>query len=113
MGIMENIYDNRVQIKTMIELIQKAKHHNAESEELDCDITLSVNGEYRKAYSVSVSYRDLLFYTDQGTVTYLIDSYTYGDYAVLHDYERDWPISVSYGSSLSSYFLMLQRGITL
>ena len=86
---MENIYNNRAQIKTMLELIQKAKHHNAESEELDCDITLSVNGEYWKAYSVSVSYRDLLFYTDQGTVTYLIDSYSHGDYAVLHDWERD------------------------
>ena len=94
----------------MLELIQKAKTHNAESEELDCNITLSVNGEYWEAYSVSVSYRDLLFYTDQGTVTYLTDSYPHGDYAVLHDYERDLPISVSYGSSLSSYFLMSQRG---
>ena len=80
---MENIYNNREQIKTMLELIQKAKAHNAESEELDCDITLSVNGEYWKAYSVSVSHRDLLFYTDQGAVTYLIDSYPHDDY-------RDW-----------------------
>lgn len=55
MGIME-----------MNQLIQKAKSHNSESEELDCDLTLSVNGEYWKAYSVSVSYRDLFFYTDQG-----------------------------------------------
>ena len=86
---MENIYNNREQIKTMLELIQKAKAHNAESEELDCNIALSVNGEYWKAYSVSVSHRDLLFYTDQGAVTYLIDSYPHGDFAVLHDYERD------------------------
>ena len=91
--IMENIYNNRAQIKTMLELIQRAKVKSMaadnESHELDCNITLSVNGEYWKAYSVSVSYRDLLFYTDQGTVTYLIDSYSHGDYAVLHDYERD------------------------
>ena len=77
----------------MLELIQRAKVKSMaadnESNELDCDITLSVNGEYWKAYSVSVSYRDLLFYTDQGTVTYLIDSYSHGDYAVLHDWERD------------------------
>ena len=77
----------------MNDLIQRAivKRMAAdnESHEIDCDITLSVNGEYWKAYSVSVSYRDLLFYTDQGTVTYLIDSYPHGDYAVLHDYERD------------------------
>ena len=90
---MENIYNSRNQIKTMLELIQKAKVKSMagdnESHELDCNITLSVNGEYWKAYAVSVSYRDLLFYTDQGTVTYLIDSYGYGDYAVLHDYEMD------------------------
>ena len=93
MGIMENIYNNRAQIKTILELIQRAKVKSMaadnESHELDCYITLSVNGEYWKAYSVSVSYRDLLFYTDQGTVTYLIDSYSHGDYAVLHDWERD------------------------
>lgn len=86
---METIYNNRNQIAAMLALIQKAKGHNAESEELDCDITLSVNGEQWKAYAVSVSYRDLLFFTDQGTVTYLIDSYPHGDYAVLHDWERD------------------------
>lgn len=86
---MENVYNSRKQVKTILTLIQKAKGHNAESEEIDCDITLSVNGEYWKAYSVSVSYRDLLFYTDQGTVTYLIDSYSHGDYAVLHDWNRD------------------------
>ena len=90
---MENIYNNRAQIKTMLELIHRAKVKSMagdnESHELDCAITLSVNGEYWKAYSVSVSYRDLLFYTDQGTVTYLIDSYPHGDYAVLHDWERD------------------------
>lgn len=86
---METIYNNRKQITTMLTLIQKAKNHNAESEELDCDITLSVNGEYWKAYSVSVSYRDLFFCTDQGIVTYLIDSYSHGDCAVLYDWERD------------------------
>ena len=90
---MENIYNSRNQIKTMLALIQKAKVKcmagDNESHELNCDITLSVNGEYWKAYAVSVSYRDLLFYTDQGTVTYLIDSYPHGDYAVLYDYERD------------------------
>ena len=73
---MENIYNNRAQIKTMLELIHRATVkrmiNSNESHELNCDITLSVNGEYWRAYSVSVSYRDLFFYTDQGTVTYLI-----------------------------------------
>ena len=73
---MENIYNNRKQITTMLELIQRTKVKSMagdnESHELDCNITLSVNGEHWKAYSVSVSYRDLLFYTDQGTVTSLL-----------------------------------------
>ena len=70
---MENIYNNRTQVKTVLELIQRARGKSMaadnESHELDCDITLSVNGEYWRAYAVSVSYRGLLFYTDQGTVT--------------------------------------------
>ena len=56
---MENIYNNRAQIKTILELIQRAKVKSmvgdTELHELDCDITLSVNGEYWKAYSVSSS----------------------------------------------------------
>ena len=51
----------------MKDLIQRAKVKSMvgdnESHELDCNITLSVNGEYWKAYSVSVAHRDLLFYT--------------------------------------------------
>ena len=70
----------------MKDLIQRAivkrLVNDDESRELDCNITLSVNGELWKAYSVSVSYRDLLFCTDQGTVTYLIDSYSHGDYTL-------------------------------
>ena len=54
---MENIYNNRAQIKTMLELIQRAKVKSmaadSDSHEIDCDITLSVNGEYWRAYSVS------------------------------------------------------------
>ena len=77
----------------MKDLIQRVKVKSMaadnESHEIDCDITLSVNGEQWRAYTVCVSYRDLFFFTDQGTVTYLIDSYPHGDYAVLHDYERD------------------------
>ena len=56
---MENIYNSRNQIKTMLELIQRAKVKSIagdnESHKLDCDITLSVNGEYWKAYAVSLS----------------------------------------------------------
>ena len=77
----------------MLELIQRAKVKSMgadnESHELDCNITLSVNGESWKAYAVSVSHCDLLFYTDQGTVAYLIDSYPHGDFAVLYNWERD------------------------
>ena len=58
-----------------------------ETTEVECKITLHVSGESRIAYACSVSYRDLMFYTDQGTVTYLVD--VYGDRITweIHDWE--------------------------
>lgn len=40
-----------------------------------CDIALDVDGECFQAYEVSISYRDLLFFCDKGTINYLVDSY--------------------------------------
>ena len=54
-----------MEIKDLIQRsIVKRMAADNDSTELDCNITLSVNGEQWRAYSVSVSYRDLLFYTE-------------------------------------------------
>jgi hypothetical protein len=42
---------------------------------LECDITLDVDGEAFRAYEVYVGKQDLLFLTEKGTLTYLVDRY--------------------------------------
>ena len=54
---------------------------------LECDLTLSVEGEKFHAYEVSVSNCDLLFFCDKGTLNYVID--TYGDKVVIELYNVD------------------------
>jgi len=51
------------------------------------DISLIIDGETWQAYEVSISNRDLLFFTDKGMATYLIDSYSDTDHrAELYDW---------------------------
>jgi len=57
--------------------------------EVDCSLTLDIDGTEHQAYTCAVSYRDLLFYTDKGTVTYLVDSIKDTHTAVLHDWTLD------------------------
>lgn len=59
------------------------------SKEHDCNLTLEVDGKNVTAYSVNVANRDLLFFTDQGTVNYLVDTYGDKSSAVLHDWDFD------------------------
>lgn len=53
------------------------------------DFPLNIEGNVWKAYEVSVSHRDLFFYCDKGTVTYLVDTYGDKHSAVLHDWYQD------------------------
>jgi hypothetical protein len=55
------------------------------------DLKVDVDGKLTifKAYSCSVSNRDLLFFCDIGTVTYLVDMVGGKPYAVLYDYDLD------------------------
>lgn len=71
------------------DLIELSVNHDEESIEVDCSINLEVDGIEYKAYGVSLAYRDLLFYTDKGTIQYLIDSYSDNHTAVLYDYDLD------------------------
>jgi len=71
------------------DLIDLAVNHDEESIEVDCSINLDIDDVECKAYSVSISYRDLLFYTDKGTIQYLVDSYGDRHTAVLHNWDLD------------------------
>lgn len=80
---------NLDQIPLYVDLKELAVNHNEESIEVDCNIDLKVDDVEYNAYSVSISYRDLLFYTDKGTIQYLVDSYGDRHTAVLHNWDRD------------------------
>lgn len=71
------------------DLIDLAVNYEGESIEVDCNITLEVDDVEYKAYSVSISNRDLLFYTDEGTIQYLVDSYGDNHTAVLYDWDLE------------------------
>lgn len=75
-----------VDLKDLIEL---AINHDDESIEVDCSINLDIDDVECNAYSVSIAYRDLLFYTNKGTIQYLIDSYGGNHTAVLHDWDLE------------------------
>lgn len=71
------------------DLVELAVNHTGESLEVDCNLTLHVDGTDMQAYTCSVGNRDLLFYTDKGTVSYLIDTYGNTARAELVDWTLD------------------------
>ncbi len=74
---------------TFDQLVDKAVKATS-SQELNCSIKLNVvDDEVWNAYAVNVANRDLMFYTDKGCVTFLVDSYGDNHVAVLHDWERE------------------------
>ena len=54
-----------------------------------CDIKVDIEGEQWTAYEASVSYRDILLFTDKGTVTLLVDSYSGRHVAEVFDWNRE------------------------
>ena len=57
-----------------------------ESEEYSCNITLE--GKH-KAHAVSISNRDLLFYCDDATLNYVVDTIGWNNYAELVSIDKE------------------------
>lgn len=74
---------------TFDDLVNISVKHKGDSKSKECKIDLEIEGETWQAYDVSISSRDLLFFTDKGTVTYLVDSYGDRHSAILHDWNSD------------------------
>jgi hypothetical protein len=72
-------------MNTFKELVDMAANYDEESTELDCDLSITVDGDVYHAYAVSVAPRELLFYCDGATVEYVIDVYNGVPIAVLND----------------------------
>lgn len=75
-------------MKTFAELA-KASLTATKTKSVEVNCNLLVNGEVWSAYECSVSHKDLLFFTDKGTATFLVDSYGGDPRAELFDWERD------------------------
>lgn len=54
-----------------------------------CDLKLDVNGQTWVAYEVSIAHGDLLFFTEKGCATYLVDNYGGEAVVTLHDWEEN------------------------
>jgi hypothetical protein len=72
-------------IEDIIELSLTAKH----SKSYPCSLVLNEDGEKFRAYEVSIANRDLLFFTDKGTLNYLVDSFGDQTSIELFNMERD------------------------
>lgn len=69
-----------------VELSLKA----SETQSIDADFSIEVEGNQWTVYEVSISHQDILCFCEQGTATFLVD--TYGNdksFATLHDWEKE------------------------
>ena len=69
------------------ELVELSVKHKGQNKYSPCDLSLEVDGKTYNAYEVSICNRDLLFFSDKGTLNYVIDSY--GDRHVAELYQLD------------------------
>lgn len=57
--------------------------------EIDAQFEVEVEGKAWSCYTVSISHRDILCYCEEGTATFLVDSYGGQNRAELFDWEQD------------------------
>ena len=58
-------------LRDINEIIEMSLFHSGENEYYKC--SLKINGH--RAHEVSICNRDLLFFTDKGTLNYVVDTY--------------------------------------
>ncbi len=75
--------------KYSIEEIIELSLIDGDSVEVLCDVKLEVNGKEYVADHVSICHRDLMFFTEHGTITCLVDSYGDRHSFEIFDYDLD------------------------
>jgi len=73
---------------TFQEIVKLSLDPKVDVNEHECSVTLNVNHIEVNAYAVSIAYRDILFFTDKGTVSFVVDSY--GDKNLIE--QVDWDL---------------------
>ncbi len=59
------------------------------SKEYSADFKVYVDGHYWNCYTVNISERDILCFCDEGTATFLVDTYGDRNTVELYDWEYD------------------------
>jgi len=63
--------------------IEKSINHKGENKYYTCNLNLKIDDKNFKAHEVSICNRDLLFFTDKGTLNFVVDSIGFKNYAEL------------------------------
>lgn len=58
-----------------------------ESKEYEANFTIEVENETWNCYAVSISYRDILCYCNEGSATFLVDTWGNRDFIELFDWD--------------------------
>lgn len=63
------------------------------SHEEECSVTLTIDGKHHKAYAVTIGYRELLFYCDDLTANYDVNTFGGHHTALLFEVNPDEEIT--------------------
>ena len=69
--------------QTFREVVAFSTTYRKNAKTFDCNFNIEAEEKTFKAHSVSICNRDLLFFTDKGTLNYLVDTIGFNDYAEL------------------------------
>jgi hypothetical protein len=84
---MKRVNYNKVIENTWEKLIS-ASLEKREQRILKIHLEIEVQGDIWRVYEAVVSYRDILFFCDKGSATYLVDTYGARNTVELFDWER-------------------------
>lgn len=63
--------------------VEKSIIHKGENKSYKCNLVLKVDGKKYQSHEVSICKRDLLFFTNKGTLNFVVDSIGFNNYAEL------------------------------
>lgn len=75
--------------QTFKEVVAFSTTYRQHAKTFDCNFTIEAEEKTFKAHSVSICNRDLLFFTDKGTLNYVVDTVGFNNYAELFSIDCD------------------------
>lgn len=75
--------------KNFSDIVEASLEHGESKEYEVKGVELEVEGKTLRPYTVAIANRDLLFYCEEGTVNYLVDTYAGRNWVELFDWDFD------------------------